>query len=50
MMVIWPLLYMEEAPGRRTWAIRTVLLTLIAVLPNLIAYETTLLRICLERL
>lgn len=48
LMVIWPPLYMEEAPSRGTWAIRTVLLTLVAVLPNVTAYEATLLRICRE--
>jgi hypothetical protein len=47
-LVIWPLLYMEKTPSRRMWAIRTILLTVVAIVPNAISYEATLMRICWE--
>lgn len=49
MALLWPFLYLnDETPSRSGWVCRTVILAFFAVVPNILAYETTLLRICRE--
>lgn len=50
MVICWPFLYIEKTTGPLTSAVRFALLLAVAVLPNIIDYGASLLRVCQELL